>query len=194
MVHRDIKPANVLLSERGGIGDFVKVLDFGLAKALENENNATTTLAGSVTGTPLYLSPEAVSQSTEVDARSDLYAVGAVGYYLLVGKPLFDSVNVVELIHKQVNEMPPSPSQRLGRTVSPQLEAVLMRCLAKSPGDRPSSAAALADELERCPVTSPWTAQNASEWWRRFHPGTTTTPAPSTENNQIAATITLPNG
>lgn len=193
LVHRDIKPANILLAERGGIGDFIKVLDFGLAKALEAENDATTTMAGSVTGTPLYLSPEAISQATEVDARSDLYAVGAVGYYLLAGVPIFDGLNVVELIHKHLNETPPPPSQRLGRTVSPELEAILMRCLAKRPDERPASAAALAEELEGCAIGTSWTARDAAEWWRNFRPrNDVAAREPKTQTNQVAATIVLP--
>lgn len=193
LVHRDIKPANILVSERGGICDFVKVLDFGLAKALEIDVDAPMTLVGSVTGTPSYLSPEAIAHADEIDARADLYAVGAVGYYLLAGVPIFESTSVVELIHKQLNELPPTPSQRLGRTAAPELEAILMRCLAKRPDDRPASAAALAVELERCPIGTPWTDRDAVDWWRRFRPedGVAST-QPATDTHPVAATIVLP--
>src|SRR5207253_10807598 len=89
LVHRDIKPANIFLTRRGGLCDFVKVLDFGLVKALVGNEFANVTAADVVTGTPLYLSPEGINQPDHVDARSDVYAIGAVGYFLLTGTPVF---------------------------------------------------------------------------------------------------------
>ncbi len=106
LIHRDIKPANIMLTERGGIRDFVKVLDFGLVKALETDRDSSLTAEGVFTGTPLYMSPETIQASDRVDARTDIYAVGAVGYFLLTGTPVFNGSNVMEILHKHVSEAP----------------------------------------------------------------------------------------
>ena len=106
LVHRDIKPANIMLNRRGGEPDVVKVLDFGLVKALDDQKQAGLTQQASLTGTPLYMSPEAIQLPNSVDARSDLYAVGAVGYFLLTGQPVFEADNVVDLCQKHVATPP----------------------------------------------------------------------------------------
>ncbi len=150
LIHRDVKPANIMLTERGGISDFVKVLDFGLVKAVDGKRDMSLTAIGSFTGTPLYMSPETIQNSDRVDARSDLYAVGAVGYYLLTGTPVFDGSNVMEILQKHVAELPESISRRMRRPCSAQLEMLILRCLAKKPRERPASAAAMAEELAQC--------------------------------------------
>lgn len=168
LVHRDIKPANIFLTRRGGLPDFVKVLDFGLVKARAREGQAELTMAEATLGTPLYMSPEAVEHSHDVDARSDLYSLGAVGYFLVTGRPLFDCANLGEVLIAQVKRLPARPSERLGTPVSPELESLLMRCLAKNPSDRPASARELADALMKCPGASDWTRERAEEWWSRL--------------------------
>ncbi len=140
IVHRDIKPANIFLTARGGLHDFVKVLDFGLVKTLDGGESAGLTSAQGVTGTPLYISPEAVYHPDQVDVRTDVYAVGAVGYYLLTGTPVFTAESVVEICMMHVKAAPDAPSARLGRPISFDLENLLLRCLAKAPDDRPASA------------------------------------------------------
>jgi eukaryotic-like serine/threonine-protein kinase len=166
LVHRDIKPANIFLTRRGGLCDFVKVLDFGLVKALANRDQANLTNPNNVMGTPLYLSPEAVNQPDAVDARSDVYAVGAVGYFMLTGTPPFDGTTVMEICMKHVKETPQSPSARTGKTFSPALEALLLRCLAKAPSERPNDAADLLCLLESCTVESKWSLSDAARWWK----------------------------
>jgi serine/threonine protein kinase len=166
LVHRDVKPANIFLTSRGGLFDFVKVLDFGLVKAVDGGADANLTSPNAVTGTPLYLSPEAVNAPDRVDARSDVYALGAVGYFLLTAGPVFAGSSVMEICMKHVQAAPEPPSARLGRAVSPGLEALLLRCLAKSPDDRPADAAALLRELEGCAVAGRWTAAEAVVWWQ----------------------------
>ncbi|MFL5327573.1 MAG: serine/threonine protein kinase [Gemmataceae bacterium] len=165
MVHRDIKPANIVLTRRGGMCDFVKVLDFGLAKSLDTAESANVTSANAMMGTPLYMSPEAVSRPHEVDGRSDVYAVGAVGYFLLTGSPVFDGETVMEICMKHTQELPLSPSKRVGHAVNAELEAILLRCLSKQQNERPKDGGALLRELEMCRVTSEWTARDAEEWW-----------------------------
>jgi serine/threonine protein kinase len=165
LVHRDIKPANIFLTRRGGLHDFAKVLDFGLVKALDAEREANLTSAHTVTGTPLYASPEAVSQPEAVDARTDVYAVGAVGYYLLTGSPVFTGSTVMEICMKHVKAAPESPSVRTGKPVSADLERLVMRCLAKTPADRPDDAARLLCDLDTCAIEGTWTASKAAAWW-----------------------------
>ena len=165
LVHRDIKPANVMLNRRGGESDVVKVLDFGLVKALDDAKAAGQT--GGLAGTPLYMPPEAIQTPDLVDARSDLYAVGAVGYFLLTGQPVFNATSLVELCQQQVATAPVPPSQRLGRHVSPELEGALLACLEKSRAKRPQTARDLAISLNRAPTAGTWTMDDADVWWGR---------------------------
>ncbi len=168
LVHRDVKPANVMLTIRGGIADFVKVLDFGLVKVVDEEKEAKLTAAGTVTGTPLYMSPESIRDRDHVDGRSDLYAVGAVGYYLLTGTPPFHEGNAFSILKQHVDAEPQSPSVRAGRTIDADLETLLLKCLAKSPSQRPSSARDLVDALDRCRASGGWSRQDATNWWRSY--------------------------
>jgi hypothetical protein len=165
LVHRDVKPANLFLTQRGGLRDFVKVLDFGLAKALDGPEKANVTSPHALMGTPLYLSPESVTQPDQIDARSDTYALAAVGYFLLTGTPVFSGATIMEICRKHVEAPPEPPSARRGRPVSPDLEALLLRCLAKAPSDRPRNAAEMLGELEKCQVEGSWTTVDAAAWW-----------------------------
>jgi eukaryotic-like serine/threonine-protein kinase len=188
LIHRDIKPANVFLTERGGQYDFVKLLDFGLVKALDGSRQASLTVAGTLTGTPLYLSPEAIERPDEVDERSDLYAVGAVGYYLLTGQPVFEGRNVVEICAKHVTEMPQSPATRLGKPLADDLQQLVLQCLAKAPDSRPSSAAMVDQSLEQCAASGSWTLRDAEAWWR-IHLPIGRLAASATSSQSVDATI-----
>jgi serine/threonine protein kinase len=196
LVHRDIKPANIMLSRRGGLADFVKVLDFGLVRSSE-EQQITLTAAGGLTGTPLYMSPEAIERPKEVDARTDLYAVGAVGYFLLTGQPVFTGENVLEVCMQHFNAAPVRPSVRLGRPIAADLEEVLLRCLAKRPHDRPASARALWAELARCAAAGTWTEPDAERWWQEHAPtslGERVTTSAPTADNRMETTFILGSG
>lgn len=171
LVHRDIKPANIMLNRRGGEPDVAKVLDFGLVKAVDDDKNNSMTAAGSLTGTPLYMSPEAIQTPQGVDARSDLYAVGAVGYFLLTGKAVFDAQNIVELCQAHVSTTPISPSERLGRPISQELESAILACLEKSRAKRPQTARDLALLLMKCPTANAWAIDEADAWWGRHERG-----------------------
>jgi serine/threonine-protein kinase len=148
LIHRDVKPSNIILCDRAGDPDFVKVLDFGLVKETGNRNPALTGSAA-LTGTPLYMAPESILRPEAVDARVDIYALGAVGYTLVTGKPPFDGANVVEVCSHHLHTAPEPPSRRLGRPVPAALEEILLGCLAKSPEDRPQTGKALAETLRR---------------------------------------------
>jgi hypothetical protein len=161
LIHRDVKPSNVILSERGGLSDVVKVLDFGLARELDSADGLSQT--GALVGTPSYLAPEAI-RAAAPDPRSDLYAVGAVGYLLLTGLPVFEGRTVVEVCGHHMHTAPVPPSERLGRPVPPPLESFILSCLAKDPDRRPQSAEAAADALAGAEAP-PWTQADARAWW-----------------------------
>lgn len=190
LIHRDIKPANIMLNERGRLYDVVKVLDFGLVKAAGARHDSGITLAGAILGTPLYVSPESITDSDRVDARSDLYAVGAVAYFLLTGTPVFRGENTMEICVAHVNKTPEPPSQRLGRPISPDLERIVLSCLEKNPLKRPQSASALLDELADCTVDTEWTTEDAATWWKE-HPrrGGGSSTLPRTDEIHVAETI-----
>ncbi len=190
VIHRDIKPGNIILTVRGGEPDVAKVVDFGLVKELDATDGTETTsidspwprprrsLAGAsvegegnvLVGTPLYLSPEAITMPDQVEARSDLYAVGAVGYFLLTGEPLFEGHTILELCAHHLHTVPTPPSVRMGRPVDERLEAAILACLAKNPNERPASAQALHDALSASGAAPGWSAEDARRWWAGFRP------------------------
>jgi serine/threonine protein kinase len=170
LIHRDVKPANVFLTFRGGQYDFVKVLDFGLAKLAGDQRQANLTSTDTVAGTPLYVSPEAITQPEQIDARADVYGIGAVGYYLLTGTPVFTGSSATDICLKHVRSTPEPPSARTGHAVSAAVEALLLRCLAKSPDARPGNAAELLALLQACPVSGSWTVADAALWWKARQP------------------------
>jgi serine/threonine protein kinase len=181
LVHRDIKPANIMLNRRGGQPDVIKVLDFGLVKALDEQHLASRTQNASLTGTPLYMSPEAIQMPSSVDARSDIYALGAVGYYLLTGAPVFEAETVVDLCEKHINTHPVPPSERTTTPIPSALEAALLSCLEKSRAKRPQTARDLAALISRCDEALQWSIEDTDAWWGRHERGVIlSTPAPTT--------------
>ncbi|MET0553179.1 MAG: serine/threonine-protein kinase [Vicinamibacteria bacterium] len=165
LIHRDVKPANVILCRRGGLWDVAKVVDFGLVKDLQAAEPVELTGANTIAGTPLYLSPEAISSAEGVGPESDLYALGAVGYFLVTGRPPFEG-SLIQVCGHHLHTTPARPSDRLGAPVPQALEDVLMRCLEKDPTRRYASATALADALDAVGA-APWTQADARTWWER---------------------------
>ena len=165
LVHRDIKPANVFLCRRWGEADAVKVLDFGLAK---NNADPREALTGQnvVLGTPLYISPEAVKGVAVFDARSDIYSLGAVAYYMLTAEPVFTGNSAFDVCLQHLTAAPIAPSERLGRALPADLEAIVLRCLAKSTDDRYPNAAELERALAACAAADEWSAARAQAWWK----------------------------
>lgn len=171
LVHRDIKPGNVFVCCLGADVDFVKVLDFGLVKGPDRVELGDSDLTGHtfVAGTPAYAAPE-MTQREEVDGRADLYSLGCVGYWLLTGTPVFRSKTPLSLIVDHVKEPPEPPSSRLEGGVPADLEAVVMRCLEKSPPARYASAAELDHALARCAASTDWLQSDAFAWWNAYEP------------------------
>jgi serine/threonine-protein kinase len=169
LVHRDIKPSNVLLCRYGRAVDFVKVLDFGLVKPREARGKELTA-DHVVSGTPAFMSPEQVLGDRPVDARTDLYAVGCVAYWLLTGKNVFEGDNAMQVMTEHARGTPVPPSRRADRSVPTDLERLVMACLEKDPDDRPRSADALAEGLDALPMNGSWTRERARQWWERFRP------------------------
>ena len=151
IVHRDLKPENVFITTQGGIRDFPKVLDFGLAKVTERQmrpGSMVLTQQGMVFGTPEFMSPEQAHGKT-LDARSDIYSLGIILYELLTGKLPFDAKQPIEYIQLHVNATPiPLSERRADTTFPPGLEEVLMAALAKKPEERYASAAEFAAALD----------------------------------------------
>ncbi len=165
LIHRDIKPANILLCHRGGTPDMAKVVDFGLVKDLQARRDGVT-LENMVLGTPHYMAPEAISSPERLDARSDLYALGAVGYFLLTGKVVFEGETAMDVFAQHLREAPVSPSARLGRPLPAGFESLLLAALSKQPEARPPSARAFREALSACADVPPWTETAAAAWWR----------------------------
>jgi len=188
LVHRDIKPANIMLNRRGGEGDVVKVLDFGLVKARDGEH-ATGQEDQSLAGTPLYMSPEAIQLPGSVDACSDLYALGAVGYFLLTGQPVFEANDLAELCRLHTSEPAKPPSVRLGHGVPPELENAILACLEKNRSKRPQTARELANRLGRSAAAAEWSVDEADAWWGRHERGQAAPAPKGNASGQYDATI-----
>jgi serine/threonine-protein kinase len=171
LIHRDIKPANIILCHQGGVFDVPKVVDFGLVKHVSREatpdraEEVLKTKANVILGTPHYIAPEGIQTPEAVDARSDIYALGAVGYFLLTGQTVFDGNSVIELCVKHLTESPVPPSRRCGRDIPAALEQVILDCLEKAPEQRPQSSDELLERLRDLNIP-PWTARSARAWWQ----------------------------
>jgi eukaryotic-like serine/threonine-protein kinase len=169
LIHRDIKPANIMLCTQGGECDVVKLLDFGLVKEFAVDRDVQLTGASAFVGTPQYMAPESILKPDAADVRSDIYALGAVAYYLLAGVDVFDGKSMVEVCAQHLHQQPKSLSSR-GVVVPSGLEAVVLACLNKEPDRRPQSAAELRRQLEACAV-DPWDSVRARAWWAEHQAG-----------------------
>jgi len=164
LVHRDIKPANIFCAYRGGEFDVAKLLDFGLAKPIFDTDDAHLTQEGSITGSPLFMSPEQATGEREADIRSDIYSLGAVMYFMLTGRPPFAYDKPMKVIVAHVAEDPP-----LLRKFVPDLpialEEIVMRCLEKDAEDRYQDVLVLREALAILKLDDTWTSDLAAEWW-----------------------------
>jgi serine/threonine-protein kinase len=153
IIHRDIKPANLVVTA----GDHLKLVDFGLARSAGEPASSHEPTA--ISGTPLYMSPEQ-ARGQKLDARTDLYSLCAVAYALLTGRPPFLGSNPIDVLiaHARDEVTPPSD-------VPSDLEAIVLRCLAKDPNDRFTDVAALEAALNECNNGDDWTETDAARWW-----------------------------
>lgn len=177
MVHRDIKPANIYVCRMGLDYDFVKVLDFGLVTSNPNAAHQLTQLTGEglTTGTPAYMAPEMANAGAPLGARSDIYALGCVAYWMLTGQLVFDATSPMKVLADHVQTPPVPPSKRTELEVPRDLEEIVLACLAKKPEGRPQGARELAARLEHCAVAHDWTSERAEKWWRTNVPKSETT-------------------
>ena len=169
LVHRDLKPSNVMVCQVALGFDFVKVLDFGLVKAVGDMGATQLTVAGTTTGTPGYMAPEIALAEGAIDRRADVYALGCVAYFLLTGTTVFEEENPTRVALLHVQKVPDPPSTRTSLAIPPELERLVMQCLAKRPADRPPTMAAVAEQLAKCGV-DPWTPADARSWWAEHRP------------------------
>jgi serine/threonine-protein kinase len=173
LIHRDVKPANIFICRYGREVDFVKVLDFGIAKPRRiTDDSGSLTRGELVGGTPEFMSPEQVLGDRPLDQRADIYALGAVAFWLLTGKLVFEGENAMQVMLHHLQSEPAPPSSRTELSVPAALDAVVLACLAKDPAQRPQSADDLAARLADCAAGNPWTAAAAREWWDLHLPGT----------------------
>jgi serine/threonine-protein kinase len=184
LVHRDLKPGNImvhLLHPHDGASDFVNVLDFGLVKQVRHEGGIQLTNEASLSGTPQYMAPESITAPDTVDARADLYALGAVAYYLLTGTHVFTGNSIVEVCSHHLHSTPEPLSSRLDKPIAPDLEQLVLGCLAKDPSDRPQSAFELERRLSDCVSIPSWTSEDAQRWWAAHGELLRKTPSPGGE-------------
>ncbi len=154
MVHRDVKPENLFVTDAGGERDFVKVLDFGIVRRAADQGDASLTKTGAIAGTPAYIAPE-VTRGEEPTAAVDVYALGAVLYFLVAGRAPFEGASAMALLLAHLTE-PVTPLSALGVAVPADVEALVMRCLEKSPDARPADAMELATLLAQTSVAGKW--------------------------------------
>ncbi len=190
LVHRDVKPANVMLGRMGTRADVVKVLDFGLVKELGADSDVT--LTESITGTPAFIAPEAVSDSAAVGPAADLYALGAVAYWLLTARTVFSGRTVIEVCAHHLHTRPTPPSHHVGG-IPRTLDDLVLACLAKNPADRPLSAGEVIRSLNGILEASSleWTAEQGRAWWDEFEESRNDRAKTAVESSNVGLTATL---
>jgi serine/threonine-protein kinase len=172
LVHRDVKPANIYVCQYGLDSDFVKVLDFGLAKARPGGPAGAQfqTLEEGIKGTPAFMSPEQIMGTAPVGPASDMYALGCVAYWLLTGRLPFDDKSALAVMAQHVSLPPPPPSQAAPGPLPQALEKLVSDCMAKDPKNRPESMQVLLERLTLLALEDPWDQKRAVEWWRVHAP------------------------
>jgi serine/threonine-protein kinase len=167
MVHRDVKPENVMLCVRGE-DDVVKLLDFGLVKSLETAPTRDITKQLKILGTPRYMAPERILNPADVDARSDIYALGAVGYFLVTGKQIFEGDNNLEISNQVLHAPAPRASAAGIAGVPDALDELIAACLEKDRARRPQTINAVIEALDRMASRLAWTNADAERWWAEY--------------------------
>jgi len=164
-VHRDVKPLNVVLTERGGRFDFVKVLDFGLVREVSVPEADSTGAVHEVAGTPPYIAPERLKDPFCMDTRSDLFSVGVIAFNLVTGKQPFEGNTAMEIAYHCANTPAPRPCEVTGQAIPPELDQLIVDCMAIDPGQRPASADVIIARLDALALAERWDQQAARSWW-----------------------------
>jgi hypothetical protein len=166
LVHRDIKPANIFLCRYGEEYDFVKVLDFGIVRAVgpDTRPGPGDTRDQAIQGTPAFMAPEQ-AMGSGIDGRSDIYATGCLAYWLLTGQYVFTADSPMGLLVQHAGARPVPPSARTSQPIPPALDELVLACLAKDPAERPQTAKELARRLDELAGSEPWTLERAEAWW-----------------------------
>ncbi len=166
LIHRDIKPSNMIVCQLGGVPDVLKLLDFGLVQmSSAGDRRRKSTRRAYIAGTPSYLSPEQAAGRRDLDARTDIYSLGAVGYFLLAGRPPFEGRSALQLLIAHI-EQPVPPLHAPGGQIPADLDAVITRCLEKDPAKRFPDAASLEQALAACECAGLWTESEGLGWWQ----------------------------
>ncbi|HTO47035.1 MAG TPA: serine/threonine-protein kinase [Burkholderiales bacterium] len=171
LIHRDIKPANVMLCERGGESDVVKVLDFGLIKDVRATDTRDITQYARLLGTPTYMAPERIRNPAAAAPTVDVYAVGALAFYLLTGRRVFDAPNELELARRVLEDAAPRVSSAAKQSIPKAIDELVARTLAKDPADRPQRVEELLAVFTAVLQAHPWTQEAAARWWHDFRGG-----------------------
>jgi eukaryotic-like serine/threonine-protein kinase len=171
LIHRDIKPHNIMVCRRGGQGDVIKVLDFGLVKSISEDTSPNLTSTGAFLGTPLYMSPERLRDPLNVDARADIYAIGAVAFELLTSRPVFLGTSQADILDKAMNAAPERVSSLAPRPVPKELDDLIDSCLAKDPDERPGSIDVILAVLDSLRCEDRWGETDAILYWEKFESG-----------------------
>lgn len=168
LIHRDVKPQNIMLCERGGESDVVKVLDWGLIKDVRAPMQRDITIHARVLGTPVYMPPERVRDPAQADPLIDIYGLGAVAYFLVTGQRLFDAPNEFDLQRLVIEVDAPRASSVAKQAVPAALDDLIARCLAKDPAARPQHVDELIEVFAALLRDSPWTQDAARVWWQAY--------------------------
>ncbi|MEZ6127499.1 MAG: serine/threonine protein kinase [Planctomycetaceae bacterium] len=191
LIHRDIKPQNIMLCRRGGECDFVKVLDFGLARSLETEQQRVTETKLLI-GTPLYIAPERILDPGCMDPRSDIYSLGILGYVLLTGREPFEAAGSLDALAQAINRPARHPSEHSPRPVPSELDRLIRDCHARVITDRPQSVQEVLDRLDAIPFAEKWTTDRAAVWWEAHLTTAALAPSDLSVARDSAQTVLLP--
>ncbi|OGA69757.1 MAG: hypothetical protein A3F77_14345 [Betaproteobacteria bacterium RIFCSPLOWO2_12_FULL_67_28] len=170
LVHRDVKPENIMICRRGGEYDVLKILDFGLVKNIAEQHSRDLTRALRILGTPLYMAPERLRDPADVDARADIYAVGAVAFFLLTGHRMFEAADDLALTTKVLNDEPPRVAAAAAQQVPLELDLLVQACLEKKREHRPQRVTDLVEAFEALAQEQRWTQREAESWWAAVPP------------------------
>ena len=170
VVHRDIKPENIMVCRYGGVFDHVKILDFGLVKHVQEKHSRDLTRSLRILGTPLYMAPERLRNPADVDARVDIYAIGAVAFLMLTGRKLFEATDDLELTTHILNDEAPRPSAIAPQPIPVELDLLVLSCLEKKREERPQRIGDLVEAFDALALEHRWSQRDAEAWWKEASP------------------------